>query len=576
MSGRLMRPKGPHPVSTLFSRIILRVKSVAYRSPLYAWRLKGKHFIKLEASPDNPWAGSLSRGAATLQGEWRFAGHSISFKAPQDPSEPMDFPRVDHAPPLFQDWFLGFGWLSDLQLVADSKRAQNLAERITGAFTEHHQRWDHLAWRPDIIGLRIMSWTLHAPLILSSSNLVYRSAVLTSLVHQARHLQHTITKAQPGIPRFRAATGLALSGILLPDGTARMNKAFKVFESELASFVHADGGVASRNPRDGVELGRLAVILKKSLLHMNMDVPLWLQSCTDKLVPFLRAMCHGDGGFSHFGGALEADAADLPLLIDLSGSKGRAINNMPHTGYQRLKKQRTTVLVDVGPPPSPLYCSAAGSQDAPNCAASALAFEMSDGRQRIVVGLGGAIEGYDPEKARAQVASRATRSHSTIELGGADSDVSTTLYDRNENEDGIWVDANHNGYIKRCDTRHFRRLYLNESGTNLRGEDTLIRSAPKAWNIFADRSPVEAVLRFHLHPDISLSPTGREGEVIMRLPGGHGWSFIAIGGHQSIEDSQYLTKPDYSQTSQTITLRCPVDVNDQVIFKWAFNRIGAP
>lgn len=186
MSGRLIRPKGPHPVSSFVSRTVMRVKSAAYRSPLYAWRLKGKHFIKLEASPDNPWAGSLSRGAAILNGEWAFAGHSMSFEASNEPGTPLSFPSIDHAPALFQDWFLGFGWLADLQLAADTKRAQNMAERISEAFTEKHHRWDSLAWRPDMIGLRIISWTLHAPLILSSSNLVYRSAVLTSLVHQAR------------------------------------------------------------------------------------------------------------------------------------------------------------------------------------------------------------------------------------------------------------------------------------------------------------------------------------------------------------------------------------------------------
>jgi len=347
-----------------------------------------------------------------------------------------------------------------------------------------------------------------------------------------------------------------------------------VLESELETCVHADGGVASRNPRDGAELIRLAVILKQSLLHMNMDVPLWLQSCTDKLVPFLRAMCHGDEGFAHLGGALEADAADLPQLIELSGSKGRAINNMPHTGYQRLKKQRTTVLADVGPPPSATYSDTASSAAG---TASTLGFEMSDGSHRVVVGLGGVIEGYDRDKAKAQLASRATRSHSTIELGGSDSNVTTTLFERNENEDGIWVDANHNGYIKPFGTRHFRRLYLNESGTNLRGEDTLMRSAPKAWNVFADRAPIEAALRFHLHPDVSLSPTGHEGEVIMRLPGGHGWSFVAIGGHQTIEDSEYMTGPEHNLRSPNnraaVSRRAPIAT---LISNGSFSRSNAP
>ncbi|MFX7785120.1 hypothetical protein ABTJ92_23130, partial [Acinetobacter baumannii] len=68
---------------------------------------------------------------------------------------------------------------------------------------------------------RILLWTAHAPLILSSTDLVYRSRVLNTLARGARHIDRGAEKAAPGAPRVAAMCGVVAAGLLIPGGDVR-------------------------------------------------------------------------------------------------------------------------------------------------------------------------------------------------------------------------------------------------------------------------------------------------------------------------------------------------------------------
>ena len=69
------------------------------------------------------------------------------------------------------------------------------------------------AWRADLWGRRILFWTAHAPLILSSGDLVYRSRVLNTLARGARHIDRGAEKMAPGLPRIAAQCGVVAAGL---------------------------------------------------------------------------------------------------------------------------------------------------------------------------------------------------------------------------------------------------------------------------------------------------------------------------------------------------------------------------
>ncbi len=579
MDGRLNRPLGEYPFIILSRRLIARLKAFYYTSRLHRLRLKGRPPLKLIASPNYPWAGQAQIGAEILTGVFSYAGHSQSTS---DKKQKKPWPETSNAPEMFYNWLHGFSWLNDLEDMADKRMAQEKAESALGYWVEHNKSWNIHSWQPELIGERIISWTFHAPLILSNSDLVYRSLVMNCLLQQARHLSYVVSTAPFGIPRVKASIGLAISGLLIPGGEDRYKKGLGVLEKTLDKFILPDGGVASRNPRDGMAVLKHLIILKTALDSQNRDTPTWVQFTCDKLVPFLRALSHGDGGFAHFGGAFSNDNDDLKQAILLSDAKGKASNNLPFSGYQRMKQGRTQVLLDVGTPPEPsLSC---------NSPASALAMEFSDGKDRLIVGMGGTHHGFDigTDGGKAQVLARRTSSHSTLSIGGLSGEENSstiygnnpipakhfeTMFERNENDDGIWLDATHDGYMKKLKTRHTRRLYLNADGSDLRGEDTIKREVTGLAKLFTAKDPLPIKLRFHIHPSVSLSPNQVGNAIILRLPHGHGWLFQAKGGHMRIEDGIYCAKPDDIKKNNQIVIEGKIGTDQTLQIKWTLKRL---
>src|SRR3546814_88105 len=101
--------------------------------------------------------------------------------------------KVDGA--AFLDYVHRFAWLRDLSSVAPRAQAAPIAENLM-------RRWLHAhadtiadpAWRPDLCARRLQFWAAHAPLILSSTDLIYRSRVLNTLARGARHIDRVADK----------------------------------------------------------------------------------------------------------------------------------------------------------------------------------------------------------------------------------------------------------------------------------------------------------------------------------------------------------------------------------------------
>src|SRR3546814_4231304 len=96
----------------------------------------------------------------------------------------------------------------------------------------------------------MLFWTAHAPLILSSTDLVYRSLVLNCIARTARHLDRGAEKAQAGLPRLVAWGGVVAASLLIPGGGPRRIFGEAGLERAIGVAFHADGGAVSRSPTD--------------------------------------------------------------------------------------------------------------------------------------------------------------------------------------------------------------------------------------------------------------------------------------------------------------------------------------
>ena len=134
---------------------------------------------------------------------------------------------------------------------------------------------------------------------------------------------------------------------------------------------------------------------------------------------------------------------------------------------------------------------------------------------------------------------------------------------REEGEGAIWLDMSHDGYRRAFDAVHERRLFLDASGEDLRGEDMVTGPAGLPFAV-----------RFHLHPDVTAGLVNDGRAVLVRLPGGIGWRLRASGAQVALADSVYLGQRDTVRRGQQVVLS-GVTRDGRTAVKWALKREGA-
>ena len=374
----------------------------------------------------------------------------------------------------------------------------------------------------------------------------------------ARGLAASLPAEELDARALTALKGLVAAAVALPDNAALLARALRHIPPEIARQVLPDGCHAERSP--AAQLAALQDLTEMRALMQSAQTqpPAALASAIERMAPALRALRHGDGGLVLFNGAKEESAALVELVLTQAGRGGRAPAGLTEGGFHRLQAGRSVLVVDCGTPPPPGLdrLSHAGT----------LSMELSVGRDRMVVNCGAA-----PASGPAwRDATRASAAHSTLVIADTNSSELTASglgrhpgqveVTRQEANGAHWLEASHDGYKVPFGALHRRRLYMAESGEDVRGEDAVEGPSPQGYAV-----------RFHLHPAVAATLQGDAESVMLRLPGGATWRFKAEGTPVSLEESIYLGGPE-PQPAQQVVLTGHADGPQQA--KWAITKVA--
>ena len=542
---RLLRvggDKGP----SLAEKASAAFHRLTYRTVLHRLRLRGRYPLKLLAVPADPVPGNPVVGERIVAGRLPHFGHNASGR-----TAAFDDPA---APPQWRDWVNSFAFLRDLAAASDRTGGAKIAEPLVTRWLAANAEFDEASWRPDLAGARILFWTAYAPYILSSGDLVYRSAVLNGMARWARHLDRAVGKMPDGLARITAIAGMLAAGLLIPGGEARQARAELLLTRALGAVVHDDGSIATRAPRDQLALAELLLFVRAAYDARALPVHPAVEDALSRLAGAIKFMTMGDGSIGAWHGGAMIPAARVEQVLTAAGAGGR-IQRSGAAGYQRLAAGKTLLLVDVGPPPAAriAQCAHAGT----------LAFELADGAQRIVVNCGGAAGLDRPLPAELAEGLRTTAAHSTLVLADTNSTrirpdgalgrgVEEVTATRAASEEGVWLDAAHDGYVRRHGLKHRRRLFLSASGADVRGEDVLEPAAARRG--LRRPAALRFDVRFHLAAGIEATPTADGLGALLRLPDGRVWQFRAKGGSLDIEPSLWIDGDGRVRTTQQLVL----------------------
>ena len=517
--------------------------------------------LRLIAVPRDHVQGDRRRGDALVAGKFTYAGESL-------PLADLDFAAVGTDGALAEQ-LQSFSWLRDLAASASREKGSRLAEAIVGRWLLAHGTRVDAAWRPDLWGERILFWTAYAPYILSSTDAGYRSALLNTLARGARHLEANADRAPVGLKRVTAWAGVVAATLLVQSEIARVARAESGLGRALSSAQFDDGGLISRTPFEQVLLVDRLGLLRSAYFAAKHNPPDGFEAAAAAALSALHGIILGDGSLSSWQGGNPGDPARLTAIVEGCGMRARPLRQPRGWGFHRLSALGTIVVMDAAPPPPP--------KAAPSGCASTLAFEMSDGVQRLIVNCGGPAPLPSDLPAELIDALRTTAAHSTMVVADTNSTailadgslgkgVADVMIERSEDNDSSRLAASHDGYSRAFGLVHRRTLTLGNDGKELRGSDELVpKSRRKA------KAGTSFTIRFHLAAGIEPTVTADGMGAILRSPGAPPWNFRSRGAAIGIEESLMMDGEGKPQRTMQLVINGDTG-SDGAEVHWQFRR----
>jgi uncharacterized heparinase superfamily protein len=529
-----------------------RVAGRANGHPLLRWPLPPLKADRLLIAPQDLRTSDATRASEIYSGRFAFAGKVVV----------CDNRSIFEMEPPSEEWaatLFGFGWLRHLR-AAESGITRANARALVDEWITLQGSWHPVAWRPDVLSRRIISWLCQSTLVLQDADVRFYRRFLRSLVRQVRYLRHTAGDARRGVASMQAVIALSYAALCIAGQSRHIASTTERLKQELERQILPDGGHVSRDPGAIIEILLELLPLRQAFASRNIAPPQALSNAIDRMMPMLRFFRHSEGTFAHFNGMGPTPADLLSTLLAYDEAHGAPFSNAPYSAYQRLEAGGAVLITDTGRAP-PIEMSL-------DAHAGCLSFEFSSPKQSLLV-VNCGMPSIGRENWR-QV-SRATAAHSTVVLNNASSARFVELatfrrvlggapmlggptkitVNREDRPDTLVLRASHDGYVSRFGIVHERVLMLADDGNRLDGEDIFLA---------ADGSPQlttthdEFAVRFHLHPAVKATRLSDGHGVMLMTPNKEVWTFSAREDRVELEDSVYLASSEGARRTAQIVI----------------------
>lgn len=416
-----------------------------------------------------------------------------------------------------------------------------------------------VGWQPYPLSLRIVNWVKW---FLADGEPTKER--LLSLQQQADFLFKTVEYHLLGNHLLENAKALAFAGCYFdgPQAEKWLGKALSILAHELDEQILDDGGHFELSPMYHSIMLELVLDLitlarsEKSPTTFRGLLPL-LTDKAEKMATWLAAMLHPDGDISFFNdGSIGIAKAPSVLLAETARLTGWSHSNLQkskhlkNSGYMRAENEAAVLFMDVAEV-GPSYLPGHAHADT-------LSVELSLFGQRVITNVGTSEYGTG---ARRNL-ERSTPAHSTLSIGERDSSEMWAGFRvgrrarlvhaaMEQGSSETHLSGIHDGYrFLQSRPRHARAAILGEN--SLRIADTV--SAGHGENI----------VRYHLHPDITLrcSEKGESGSLL--LPSGQEVFWKAQASAVTVEE--FLYAPSFGILQETVSLCLHSKGTDPIVF----------
>tara|TARA_B100000925_G_C22005346_1_gene473384 strand:+ start:87 stop:1721 length:1635 start_codon:yes stop_codon:yes gene_type:complete len=396
-------------------------------------------------------------------------------------------------------WTYNLNYFEDL-LSTDSKKKHNLHTHLLNSWVDHNPVGIGNGWEPYPSSLRIVN-VLKAWL----GGLELDKKLINSVFNQSIYLSNCLEKHLLGNHYFANLKALLFAGLIFKN-TRLLGIAEEGLISQIPEQILEDGANFELSPMyHSIMLVDMLDIFNLNKAYPNIlskELVTSLEKYIPKMLMFMEAMAHPDGGVSFFNDSangiapknstIKSYAEKLGFSIKIFDSSRTQIIDNANSGYICATTNGDKIIFDA---------AAVGPNYIPGHAhADTLSFELSIGSQRVLVNSGTSEYGLSENRLN----QRKTALHNTVEVDDKDSSQvwssfrvanrSEIIFKNAKIEDGrnIELIAAHNGYKSLfAGCIHERKLTFSKN--NLVVFDSLKRKFKFAKS------------RFYIHPNLDVS-----------------------------------------------------------------------
>ncbi len=507
------------------------------------------------------------RGEMLMRGIWRIGMDRLEL---QDGTAPWSsaMPSRHYANRLHR-----FDWLPDLFTQGDI--GADRGRYLVDDWIENYGRFDGFSWRMGCAADRVWNWMRCGAALFETGLPEACDTRLEALGRQARHVLALVDAELEPKARWRGSTLAVAHAISLGRGKG-LDDALMRLESECTAQFFPDGGHVSRSPARALSCLADLITINDLLTRSDRDIPEFLERWIARIGGMVAFFKAGDDALIPFHDGDERWPEAVDAVLEHMSAPPRRFSVAPKSGFHKLQKGATVLVLDAGAAPEPPFGDKAH--------AGALGFELHDGPARLVTSCA-----CSPEIDIAfRAAVRRTSAHSTLILDGEDSSRFKTNEDtrllfpygpegisakRLEEDDEIWLDAQHGGYKKMFGLLHRRRLFMSGDGKRLTGEDSLAR--PVSAGPTDSEAPISYDLRFHLHPTVDALMAG--DSIVLESNLGSKWRFKTSHSQAKLEETIYLGRGIIERSKQIVLSGKALPDSDGSTppncIRWAFLRV---
>lgn len=460
----------------------------------------GFHAQPVDFRPVDTVAGHLlMEGAFTLAGSHLVVGPR---------GDPWSIPAPSRA---FAEALHRFDWMGGLITAGPEGVAEAL--RLALGWRRAFGRWNAFSWAPAIMSRRVIRLACAGIALAERASEAEIGWLAADLARQARTLLTSGDRANAAERTVVAAiAGAALRGVA---GRKLLDQSLRRLGPALRETLSADGGHASRRPDLTLELLFDLRTLDDVLSRRGLATPEVILRAVDTLAAHVRFATLADGDLTaQQGGGQRPSAYVAAAAADDQAGEGALM--VQSGGYQRMDSARLQVMVDCAAP-------AAGVWSVDACVRPIALEIVAEKRRLIRAGVGRAMDAASTLTVGEPPPGRALTGFPGRVLGprliGAEVAIRA---ERHESPGAVWLDLVSDQWLRGFGVLHQRRLYLDTTTGELRGEDRLTPTA-KAQGPDG-RHFVPYAIRFLLDPEISALVSQDKRSVLLRTPGrSKGW-----------------------------------------------------